>query len=144
MRTVVSAGVGLVCLVAAMVLIVAGRWQWPRLIVALVLTGSAGLMTSTVGTWAQRSVTSIDARAGSMVGQWTGATVTGLLSLVLLGFLGFWVWQGQIDTKTVATAALVPMTISLIPGAVGSLAVSVVSIVPSVLGGVVAWAFGIG
>lgn len=144
MQAAVSAGVGLVCLVAAGVLIMAGGWQWPRLIVALVLTGSAGLVSSTVGGWAQRSITRVDGRIGSFVGQWTGAAVTGLLSVILLGVLAFWVWHGQVDTKTVGVAAAVPMTVSLIPGPLGTFAVAAVSIVPSVLGGVIAWLFGLG
>jgi hypothetical protein len=119
-----------VCLVAAGVLIVAGQWQWPRLIVALVLTGSAGLLSSTIGGWAQRSVTSVDHRVGSFIGQWTGAAVTGLLSLVLLAVLGFWVWHRQIDLKTIGVAAAVPMTVSLIPGPLGTFAVAAVSIDP--------------
>jgi hypothetical protein len=144
MHAVVSAAVGVVCLIAAGVLIVAGRWQWPRLIVALVLTGSAGLLSSSVGGWIQRSVTGVDSRIGSFIGQWTGATVTGLLSLILLAVLGFWVWHGRIDTKTVGVAAAVPMTVALIPGPLGTFAVAAVAIVPSVLGGVIAWLFGLG
>jgi hypothetical protein len=144
MHAVVSAAVGVVCLIAAGVLIVAGRWQWPRLIVALVMTGSAGLLSSTIGVWAQHSVSNIDGRIGSFIGQWTGATVTGLLSLILLAVLGFWVWHGRIDTKTVGVAAAVPMTVALIPGPLGTFAVAAVTIVPSVLGGVIAWLFGLG
>jgi hypothetical protein len=144
MQGVVSAVVGLVCLVAAGVLIVAGKWQWPRLIVALVLTGSAGLLSSTIGGWAQRSVTGVDRRVGSFIGQWTGAAVTGLLSLVLLALLGFWVWRRQIDLKTIGVAAAVPMTVSLIPGPLGAVAVAAVSIVPWAVGSVIALSLGMG
>lgn len=144
MQGVVSAGVGLVCLVVAAVLIVAGGWQWPRLIVALVLTGSAGLLSSTIGGWVQRSVTSVDAKASGLVGQWTGVAVTGLLSLALLGFLGFWVYRGQIDAKTVAAAAVAPAAVVLIPGAVGSVLLTLLALVPSVLGAVIAFLFGLG
>jgi hypothetical protein len=139
---VVSAGVGILCLVAAGVLIVAGRWQWPRLIVALVLTGTTGLLSSSIAGWVQGSVTKLDGKLSGFIGSWTGATVTGLLSLVLVACLAFWVWQGQIDTKTVGVAAAVPLTVSLIPGPVGAFALAAVSIVPSVLGGVIAWLFG--
>jgi hypothetical protein len=141
-QTVVSAGVGVVCLVAAGVLIVAGRWQWPRLIVALVLTGAAGLLSSSIAGWVQGSVTRLDAKASGFIGSWTGATVTGVLSLVLVACLAFWVWQGQIDMKTVGVAAAVPLTVTLIPGPLGAFAVGAVSIVPAVLGGIIAWLFG--
>jgi hypothetical protein len=143
MAGIVSAGVGVVCLVAAGVLIVAGRWQWPRVIVALVLTGSAGLLGSTVGRWVQHGVTNVDHRAGTFVGRWTGATIFGLLALVLVAMLAFWVWHGQVDSKTISVAAAVPASVSLIPGPLGAFAVAAVSIVPSVLGGVIAWLFGL-
>lgn len=144
MQGIVSAGVGIICLVAAGVLILAGRWQWPRLIVALILTGSAGLMSATIGGLLQRSVTRLDNKAGSFIGQWTGTVVTGLIAVVLLAVLAFWVWHQQIDTKTVGVAAAVPLTVSLIPGPAGAFAVGAVSIVPIVVGGVVAWLFGAG
>lgn len=143
MHAAVSAAVGIVCLIAACVLMVVGQWQWPRLIVALVMTGSAGLLSSTIGGWAQRSVTSLDRRFSSFVGQWTGAAVTGLLSLVLLAVLGFWVWHRRIDVKTIGVAAAVPMTVTLIPGPLGTFAVAVVSVIPWALGGAVAWLFGL-
>lgn len=142
MHAAVSAGVGIICLAAAAVLILAGGWQWPRMIVALVLTGSAGLLSSTIGGWVQGTVTRLDTRVSGFIGTWTGAAVTGVLSLVLLACLGFWVWRGQIDTKTVGVAAAVPMTVTLIPGPVGALAVGAVSIVPSVLGAIIAFLFG--
>lgn len=144
MQAGVSAGVGIVCLVAAGVLIVAGRWQWPRLIVALVITGVAGLLTSTIGSWMHASVTRLDRRASAFVGQWTGAAVSGILAVVLLGFLAFWIWHNQVDAKTIGVAAAVPVTVTLIPGPLGAFAVAAVSVVPAVLGGVVAWLFGLG
>jgi hypothetical protein len=140
---VVSAGVGIVCLVAAGVLILAGRWQWPRTIIALVITGAAGLLSSTVGAWMQGTVTQLDRRAAGFIGQWTGVVVTGLIAAVLLAVLAFWVWHGQIDTKTVGVAAAVPLSVSLIPGPFGSFAVAAVSIVPALLGGGIAWLFGL-
>lgn len=144
MQAGVSAGVGVLCLVAAGLLIVAGEWQWPRLIVALVLTGVAGLTHATVGNVMHRSVTRLDARVSGVVGGWTGVAVTGVVGVVLLGLLAFWVWHKQVDMKTVGVAAAVPLSVSLIPGPLGTFAAGLVSIVPAMLGGAVAWLFGLG
>lgn len=144
LQTGISAGVGVLCLVAAAILITAGSWQWPRLIVALVLTGVAGLANATFAGAVQRSVTRLDGKVGGFIGEWTGAAVTGVIGLTLIGLLGFWVWKNRIDIRTVGVAAAVPFTVTLIPGPLGVFLVSAVAVVPLMLGGVVAWLFGAG
>jgi hypothetical protein len=140
----VSVAVGLVCLVVALIFATVGKMAWPRVTVALVLTAAAGLLNGTIGPAVHRMVTRLDAQAAHAIGRWTGATITGLLALVVLGVAGFWVWQKKIDFRTLGVVAAVPPTVTLIPGALGAAAVAVVGIVPLVGAAVVGWALGIG
>lgn len=139
----VTAAVGIVALLGAVVIATVGRMQWPRLAAALVLTGVAGVLNSTIGPALQRAVTAVDRQAGQFIGRWTGTAVIGLVGVVVLAVAAFWIWQGRIDMRTLGVTALVPPTVTLIPGAVGSMAVAAVGVVPMLLGGAISWLFGI-
>ena len=144
LETGVSAAVGVISLIAAAVLIVAGSWQWPRLIVALVFTGVAGIGSASFAEPMQRQITDWDRNLGQWIGEWTGDALTGVIGLVSLSVLLFWVWRQRIDLRTVGLAAVVPLTVGLIPGAFGSFMTSAVAVVPNLLGDGIAWLFGIG
>ncbi len=140
----VTAAVGVISLVGAALLITVGRMQWPRLVVGLVITGVAGILNTTIGPTIRDGVNTADDHLGQFIGEWTGTTVTGLIGAIVLGTVAFWVWRNQIDLRTVGVAALVPPTITLIPGALGTAATTVVGVVPWALGAVLSFAFGIG
>lgn len=140
----VSATVGAVSLVAALLIATVGRMAWPRLVVALTLTGSAGLLNSTFGPWIRSGVNRADDFLAQFIGDWTGVVVTGLIGVVVLAVAGFWVANGKIDLRTLGVVAAVPPTVTLIPGALGSIAVTVVGVVPWLVSRGVAAAFGVG
>jgi hypothetical protein len=140
----VTATVGVLCLVAALLIATVGRMVWPRVVVALTLTGSAGILNSTVGPYVRTWVNRADAFLGQFIGQWTGTVVTGLLGLVLFTVAGFWVAQKKVDLRTLAVTAAVPPTVTLIPGTLGTVAVALVGFVPWLVAQGVAIAFGIG
>jgi hypothetical protein len=117
--------------------------HWPRVVVALVLTGVAGLLNTPIGQWLHQAVTAADGAVGHAIGRWTGVVVTGLLALTVFATAAFWVYHRKIDLRTLAVVATVPLTVTLIPGALGSVAAGIVNIVPTVVGGLMSAAFGI-
>lgn len=83
---VVSAGVGVVALVAALLMwTLAGRFC-PPLVLFLTITGCAGIYSTVVGTWI-RWVTSWLTDRTAAWGQITGITIVGLLALGLAVFV---------------------------------------------------------
>lgn len=136
-----SAAAGAICLVLAGVLITVGRMRWPRLAVALVLTGSAGLVNGTIGGALHRAATAVDGWIGSAIGKLTGTAVTGLLALAIIASVAFWVHNKRIDNKTLAGAAMVPLVSSLVPGTAGVIVMTATGAVPAILGGLVSWLF---
>ncbi len=140
----VSVAVGVLSLIGAAVLATVGNMAWPRVVVALVLTGVAGILNGSFGPAIHRAVTTADGKASQVIGQFTGTAVTGLLAIVAFAALAFWVWRDHIDTRTLAVAAVVPATVTMIPGAFGTVATAVVGFVPLVVSAVLRFAFGIG
>lgn len=140
----VTATLGVLALVGALVIATVGRMQWPRVTAALVLTGVAGILNSTVGPTARNAINTADSYLGQFIGRWTGTAVTGVIGLVVLSVAGFWIYQRRIDIRTLGVVAAVPPTITLIPGTLGTIAVTVVGIVPWMAAGIIGWLFGIG
>ncbi len=140
----VTATVGVVCLVAAVLIATVGRMAWPRVVVALTLTGSAGVLNSTLGPKIRQGVNRLDALAAQFIGDWTGTVITGLLGVVLFTVAAFWVWQKKIDFRTLAVVAAVPPTVTMIPGAFGTVAVTLVGLVPWLVSWAILKLFGIG
>lgn len=140
----VSATVGILAGVGALLLATVGRMQWPRLIAALVLTSVAGILNSTFGPTAHGWATAVDGFVGQFIGRWTGTAVIGVVGLVVLAVAGFRVYQRNIDARTLVAVAAVPPTVTLIPGTLGAVAVAVVGFVPWVLSWVIALFFGLG
>src|SRR5947199_10461895 len=116
--------------------------QWPRLIVALVVTGVAGILNGSFGPIVRHWVNIADQAARHAVGSLTGAAVTGLVGILTFGFVAFRVFHNEIDMKTLAGAAALPATVTLIPGALGTIAVTLVGIIPWALTGLLTYAFG--
>lgn len=140
---VVSLAVGLLSLVLAGLIATVGGMAWPRAVVALTLTGSAGLLSSTLGPTIRDAVGRADAAIGSILGRFTGLAVTGLLGILVVGFLALRVLRNVIDSRTIAAAAATPPVVALIPGVAGSIATTVVGIVPWLVTAVFSLAFGI-
>jgi hypothetical protein len=136
-----SVAVGVICLVLAGVLITVGRMQWPLVAVALVLTGTAGVVNGTIGVTVHQAATQVDRWAGQAIGTLTGVAVTGVVALALVAALGFWIYQRRIGTGALLATAAVPVASTLIPGTAGVVIMTIVGIVPAVLGGVVSWLF---
>jgi len=134
----VSLAVGVVCLTLAALIWVFGNHAWPRVVVALVITGSVGLTASPVGRWVADVINTGDQIIGSIIGRFTGAVITGLLALAIICFLGFRLYHNRIDDKTLIAAGVAPPAAALIPGAAGQIVMSVISIPAAAI----AWAVG--
>lgn len=132
----VSATVGLVCLVAAGLIWTVGNRHTPRLVVALVITGMVGLGSTTFGTWARQVVGWLNQTTDRVTGQLTGVVVVGLVASIALYVLIVHLRRNSIDTKTLVSAAIVPIAVTSIPGPIGAAAVTAVT----ALSGAMAWA----
>lgn len=144
MNAAVPVSIGIICLIGAGLIAWFGNLQWPRLTVALLLTGVQGILNGTLGPMIRHGVNLADHRFSDFIGQWTGTAVTGIIGAIVLGIAGFRIYQNSYDNKTLIAVAMVPATIALIPGTVGDIARSLVGFVPTVVSTVIGWAFGIG
>lgn len=140
----VTVSAGVVCLVIALLIETVGGRQWPRVVVALVLTGATGILNGTVGPYIHRGITWIGTMTNHWVRSWIQVSVTVIIALTVLGIAAFRVWQDNIDRRTLGVVAAVPATVTLIPGIAGTIATTVVGIVPAIIGLLVAWAFRLG
>lgn len=140
----VSATMGLLCLIAAgFMWFLADRWH-PRIVVALVLSGMAGLAGSGVGMWMHRTASGLDRWLGQFIGQFTGTALTGLVAIIVLTFVGIAMWKNRVSGKTLVAAAFVPVTVAMIPGMIGQAGTSVVTGLASAVGSIGGALFGIG
>jgi hypothetical protein len=139
----ISASVGLVCLVAAVLMWTVGRRQTPRLAVLLVLTGAVGLLGSTLGGWLRTGVGYLDQLAATATGRLTGTVVVGLVGLVTLYVLSVHLFNNTISFRTLAAAVIAPVAITSVPGVIGSVGAGVVNAIASGIGMAVGAAFGI-
>jgi hypothetical protein len=134
---VVTVAAGLACLAGALVIATFGGMQWPRVAYALMLTGITGILNGTVGGLIHREVTNVDHMLGGFIGRFTGAAITGLASLIVLSIAGLWVYQRNDNRRTLAMVGAVPATVSLIPGAAGTVATTVVGALPALIAAVI-------
>ena len=139
----VTAAVGLVCLVAACLIWTVGRGHTPRLVVALVIAGSVGIVGSPLGGWIRRAVLYLDQLAGTATGRLTGVVVTGLIGLIALYVLAVHLWHNSVDIRTLAAALIAPVAMTSVPGVVGTVGASVLGAIASAVGMAVGAAFGI-
>jgi len=136
-----SIAAGVICLVLAGLLITVGQMHWPRVAVALVLTGVAGIINGTIGRPLHTWVTWTDHLVGQTIGRFTGIAIVGIIAIVVLGVFGAWIYHQKIDNATLAVTAAVPLVGPLLPGPIGTVAMFVIGIVPSLLGAGVSWLF---
>lgn len=139
-----SAGAAVICLTAVACIVVFGGMHWPRLCVFLTMAGVGGLAGTALGVQAHNAITAADRTFGQTLGRFTGVAVFGLVGLVVAMALFFHVWKNKIDTKTLVLAAAAPLTVALIPGVLGEIAVTVVSLPATAAGWGAATLLGIG
>ena len=148
LSTAVSATVGVICLVAALLFWKVGQKHTPRLTALLVLTGFAGFMATPAGGWIRSAIDWFNNLLGQIASQILGpqhvnAIVVGLITAgAALYMLVVHLKNRSIDGKTFGAAAVTPFTIAAIPGPIGSAAMSVVTAVTSAIGYGVASMFG--
>jgi hypothetical protein len=116
----VPAGVGVICLIAAVLLFTLGKKQWPWLILVLIIGASDALMSTPVGTYIHSAVTWANTETGSLIGRFTGVVVGGLVSITVLGILIIKVIRKERDNWTYTAGALAPPSVVLIPGVIGT------------------------
>jgi len=139
----VSLAVGIICLVAGILIWVFGNHAWPRLVVALIITGSVGLTASPVGQWVAGVINTGDQLVGSIIGKFTGAVVAGLLAFTIIAYLAFRLYQNRIDDRTLIAASVAPPAAALIPGAAGQIVMTIISIPAALIASGVSWVFGV-
>jgi len=140
----VSALAGLICLVIAALIWFVGGKHTPRLIVLLVLTGTAGLLGTPAGGWLRTAVGWLSGATGTVTGRLTGVVVVGLVALVAIYVLVIHLRGGRADVKTIAAAVVTPAAVTTIPGPVGALASGAIGAVTGGVGAGVGAMFGLG
>ncbi|MFG3136096.1 hypothetical protein ACGFZA_07720 [Streptomyces sp. NPDC048211] len=139
----ISAATGGTCLGAAGVLYVADRLPWiskfaakvksPQIQVVLVLAASVGLASTPLGLMLNNLVTRIDGMVSSLVGEYTGVGITFALALAAL----LWLisdFMAGVQTRTLILAALTPVLVVMIPGAVGEGAANALGFIATQVG----------
>lgn len=138
-----SAGVGVICLLAA--LLVWNLWDGAaprRIVLALVITGSTGLAGSQLGVWLRDLTGEADAVVASAAGQVTGSAISGLLGIVALGVVIYGVVK-QVNRWTLIAAAVLPLVVLTIPGPAGQMLTNLVNFIAGLIGWLVAAPFGL-
>jgi hypothetical protein len=139
----VSAAVGLTALVAAAAIWFIGHRHWPRVVVVLVMTASAGLAGSALGDWLRSLVGWANDTAASVTTRWTGTAVNGLLAAVAVYALVIRFKERKVDYVTLAVALFTPLVVSTIPGAIGQAALTAIAAVTGVAGWGIGQALGL-
>lgn len=143
MIAAVTVAVGALCIVAAVLIATVGQMQWPRTVVALVLTGATGILNSTIGAKIHGGINDANGWSGHFLGKWTGGLILTILGLAVLTYAGFRVLRNRIDNRTLVATALVPPAVTVIPGALGSALVAIVGVIPLTIAFIIGHLFGI-
>ncbi len=133
--------IGSISLIAAAVIATAGNMIWPRVVVALIITGVSGLLSGSVGPLIHRGTTALDNFVAPYIGEYTGLTITFAVAFIIIGVWGFWMYRQKIDLHTLGASALIPVSVNLIPGTAGTVAIFVVGLIPKLTAGVIGLAF---
>jgi hypothetical protein len=131
-----SASLGLLCLlIAAIMWWVADRYR-PRVVVVLVLAGMTGIVGSGFARGLHHGAVYTDNAMGRFLGQYTGASIVGLVAILALAFVVIGLGKDKVTGKTIFAAMLVPVTVAMIPGTVGQVGVAATSALASAVGSV--------
>lgn len=147
----VSAGVGVLCLVMAIVLWVFVRdviskpqmrvWV-DRFVVALVIAGVLGILSTKVGGWLRSGVAWVNAQVAGVIGSVTGATITFIVALIAFVIVVAHLITAKIGKGTFTAAVLSPVTVAAIPGPLGAAALATITAIGGIAGAAVAALFG--
>jgi hypothetical protein len=140
----ISASAGLSALVVAGIMwFIVGRWQ-PRYVVLLIVAGMAGLAGSGFGQGLHRGAGYVDGKVSVVVGQYTGATIVGLVALITLAAVTVGVLKNKVSGRTLVAALVLPAVVTMIPGVFGQVATATVSALASGVGMGIGVLFGAG
>jgi hypothetical protein len=127
----------LLALVFAALIWTVGRQRWPRTVVALIVAGVGGLTNTTAGAYARRGVDAGEAALGHLLGTLFGYAFPGIVAIVAIAVVGFHWHHKTISRWTLAAAALVPLTVTFVPGTAGNILVAAVGLLTDAAG----WVF---
>lgn len=131
----VSATVGLLALIVAALLWFVGN-HLHRAVPLLIITASAGLSATGVGRDIHNAVNSLVADANSESASLLGATIGGVIGIVL-AYVVVIHWQRRdITHLTLACAALLPMVAAATPGDAGRFLMWALGLVVSLVNGI--------
>lgn len=110
---------GLVCLIFAGLIWLPGRERWPRTAVLLVIAGVGSLLTTVAGHWAREGVMWTESQINRGLGQLFGVSLAWAVALIAIALVGFHLHHRTVSRSTLAYAAAVPLTVTLVPGVLG-------------------------
>jgi hypothetical protein len=131
----------LLALLSAALIWFPGRQRWPRVVVFLIIGGVGGLAASKVGQWARHGVAWVEHAINNLIGALFGVAVAWLIALAAVAFVAAHLYHKTINRGTLAYSAAVPLTVTLVPGAIGTLLISAAGLVTWVCGWVFYYAF---
>lgn len=140
----VPVSVGVICLIAAVLLLTLGGRQWPWLILVLIIGASDALMETPVGGYLHSGITWANDETGALLGRFTGVVVGSLVSITCIGILVIKVIRKQHDNWTYTTGALAPASVALIPGVIGTVLAFAITLPVWVLSQGIGLMFGVG
>lgn len=117
---------GVVCLVLAGLIWLPGRERWPRIAVVLVIAGIGSILTTKAGQWARDGVMWLEGQINRGLGDLFGVTLAWVLALVAIVIVGFHLHHRTVSRSTLAYAAAVPLTVTLVPGVIGEILIAAV------------------
>ena len=123
---------------------VAVKIQADRVQVALIGTATVGLVSTPAGAWWQSTVTTIDAWAVDLVGEYAGVIITGASGLVSLMIVVSDMITRNIRLRTRILAAALPVLAVTIPGTTGEAIAGGLGAIAGVLGEFVGGLLGVG
>jgi hypothetical protein len=118
---------GVICLVLATLMRTVWGGKYPPAILALTITGTAGILGTQVGGWVQYGYLWVATFLGGLIGRFTGVTIAGVVALVIAVIVGIHVWdhfrggKNEINDWTIGLGALLPASTVTIPGIVGTI-----------------------
>ena len=118
--TAVTAGVAVFCLIAATLLWFVGG-HFPCVTLLLVITASAGLAGTSIGTNIHNAVDNMIGQANTATTNLVGGGIGGLVGLILAYVIYIHWDRRQITYLTLASAFLLPMVAAATPGTGGRL-----------------------
>lgn len=152
-ETAVSAAAGGACAGSAAVLYAAeklpglnrftNRMHTDRAQALLIMTASAALVSTSAGSWWNRTVNAMNDGLVHTVGSWTGILLTGFTGLAVLFYFINDLITRRVEHRTRVLGAILPVLAASIPGPIGVLIVAVLSGVVNAVGTLVSGAFGV-